>query len=77
MIFMCEGLNFWEVLSVPCYLWYREHSYSQQAHNALSYTTEQGAEQTAQAFQEQQYIFGEYIERLWAYLTIEQLLEKR
>uniref|UniRef100_A0A8C9KTC2 Inter-alpha-trypsin inhibitor heavy chain H3 n=1 Tax=Serinus canaria TaxID=9135 RepID=A0A8C9KTC2_SERCA len=25
----------------------------------------------------QQYIFGEYIERLWAYLTIEQLLEKR
>ncbi|OWK63482.1 Inter-alpha-trypsin inhibitor heavy chain H3 [Lonchura striata] len=47
------------------------------AHNALSYTTEQGAEQTAQAFQEQQYIFGEYIERLWAYLTIEQLLEKR
>ncbi|RLV99425.1 hypothetical protein DV515_00009631 [Chloebia gouldiae] len=47
------------------------------AHNALLYTTEQGAEQTAQAFQEQQYIFGEYIERLWAYLTIEQLLEKR
>uniref|UniRef100_A0A8C9L6D4 Inter-alpha-trypsin inhibitor heavy chain H3 n=1 Tax=Serinus canaria TaxID=9135 RepID=A0A8C9L6D4_SERCA len=35
------------------------------------------SEQTAQAFQEQQYIFGEYIERLWAYLTIEQLLEKR
>uniref|UniRef100_A0A8C3KA51 Inter-alpha-trypsin inhibitor heavy chain H3 n=1 Tax=Calidris pygmaea TaxID=425635 RepID=A0A8C3KA51_9CHAR len=25
----------------------------------------------------QEYIFGEYIERLWAYLTIEQLLEKR
>ncbi|XP_048172107.1 inter-alpha-trypsin inhibitor heavy chain H3-like isoform X3 [Corvus hawaiiensis] len=48
-----------------------------QADNALSYTTQQGAEQTAQAFQEQQYIFGEYIERLWAYLTIEQLLEKR
>ncbi|NXG96649.1 ITIH3 inhibitor, partial [Loxia leucoptera] len=47
------------------------------AHDALSYTTQQGAEQTAQAFQEQQYIFGEYIERLWAYLTIEQLLEKR
>ncbi|NXP86413.1 ITIH3 inhibitor, partial [Passerina amoena] len=47
------------------------------AQDALSYTTQQGAEQTAQAFQEQQYIFGEYIERLWAYLTIEQLLEKR
>ncbi|NWW32938.1 ITIH3 inhibitor, partial [Panurus biarmicus] len=47
------------------------------ANDALSYTTQQGAEHTAQAFQEQQYIFGEYIERLWAYLTIEQLLEKR
>uniref|UniRef100_A0A8C0IF60 Inter-alpha-trypsin inhibitor heavy chain H3 n=1 Tax=Bubo bubo TaxID=30461 RepID=A0A8C0IF60_BUBBB len=33
--------------------------------------------QTAKAFQEQEYIFGEYIERLWAYLTIEQLLEER
>ena len=29
------------------------------------------------ALQEQDYIFGDYIERLWAYLTIEQLLEKR
>ncbi|NWZ79327.1 ITIH3 inhibitor, partial [Poecile atricapillus] len=47
------------------------------ANDALSYTVQEGAEQTAQAFQEQQYIFGEYIERLWAYLTIEQLLEKR
>ncbi|NXO18421.1 ITIH3 inhibitor, partial [Oriolus oriolus] len=47
------------------------------ANDALSYTTQQDAEQTAQAFREQQYIFGEYIERLWAYLTIEQLLEKR
>ncbi|NXM48655.1 ITIH3 inhibitor, partial [Gymnorhina tibicen] len=47
------------------------------ADNALSYTTQQDAEQTAQALQEQKYIFGEYIERLWAYLTIEQLLEKR
>ncbi|NXF06795.1 ITIH3 inhibitor, partial [Smithornis capensis] len=47
------------------------------ADDAVSYTTQQDAEQTAQAFQEQEYIFGEYIERLWAYLTIEQLLEKR
>ncbi|NWU28339.1 ITIH3 inhibitor, partial [Dyaphorophyia castanea] len=47
------------------------------ADSALSYTTQQDAEQTAQGFQEQHYIFGEYIERLWAYLTIEQLLEKR
>ncbi|CAM9360821.1 unnamed protein product [Bubo scandiacus] len=47
------------------------------ANDALSYTTQQDAEQTAKAFQEQEYIFGEYIERLWAYLTIEQLLEER
>ncbi|KFP89411.1 Inter-alpha-trypsin inhibitor heavy chain H3, partial [Apaloderma vittatum] len=47
------------------------------ANNALSYITKQDAEQTAKAFKEQEYIFGEYIERLWAYLTIEQLLEKR
>ncbi|KAM9276757.1 inter-alpha-trypsin inhibitor heavy chain H3-like [Morus bassanus] len=47
------------------------------ANDALSYTTQQDAEQTAKAFQEQVYIFGDYIERLWAYLTIEQLLEKR
>uniref|UniRef100_A0A8B9PGU7 Inter-alpha-trypsin inhibitor heavy chain H3 n=1 Tax=Apteryx owenii TaxID=8824 RepID=A0A8B9PGU7_APTOW len=45
--------------------------------DALSFTTQQDAEQTAKAFQEQEYIFGDYIERLWAYLTIEQLLEKR
>ncbi|NWJ02154.1 ITIH3 inhibitor, partial [Crypturellus undulatus] len=45
--------------------------------DALSFTTHQDAEQTAKAFEEQQYIFGDYIERLWAYLTIEQLLEKR
>ncbi|NXE55257.1 ITIH3 inhibitor, partial [Casuarius casuarius] len=45
--------------------------------DTLSFTTQQDAEQTAKAFQEQEYIFGDYIERLWAYLTIEQLLEKR
>nr|XP_009677656.1 PREDICTED: inter-alpha-trypsin inhibitor heavy chain H3-like [Struthio camelus australis] len=45
--------------------------------DALSFTTQQDAEQMAKAFQEQEYIFGDYIERLWAYLTIEQLLEKR
>ncbi|XP_029851928.1 inter-alpha-trypsin inhibitor heavy chain H3-like isoform X1 [Aquila chrysaetos chrysaetos] len=47
------------------------------ANDALSYTTQQDAQQTDKAFQEQEYIFGDYIERLWAYLTIEQLLEKR
>uniref|UniRef100_A0A670YBW9 Inter-alpha-trypsin inhibitor heavy chain H3-like n=1 Tax=Pseudonaja textilis TaxID=8673 RepID=A0A670YBW9_PSETE len=29
------------------------------------------------SLEEQQYIFGEYIEKLWAYLTIQQLLEAR
>ncbi|XP_021265243.1 inter-alpha-trypsin inhibitor heavy chain H3-like isoform X2 [Numida meleagris] len=48
-----------------------------QANDALSFTTQQDKEQTAKAFQEQEYIFGDFIERLWAYLTIEQLLEKR
>ncbi|XP_051483170.1 inter-alpha-trypsin inhibitor heavy chain H3-like isoform X4 [Apus apus] len=47
------------------------------ANDVLSFTTQQDAEQTAKGFQEQEYIFGDYIERLWAYLTIEQLLEKR
>ncbi|KAM9374710.1 inter-alpha-trypsin inhibitor heavy chain H3-like [Phaethornis superciliosus] len=47
------------------------------ANDILSYTTQQDAVQTAKAFQEQEYIFGDYIERLWAYLTIEQLLEER
>ncbi|XP_048813654.1 inter-alpha-trypsin inhibitor heavy chain H3-like [Lagopus muta] len=47
------------------------------ANDALSFTSHQDKEQTAKAFQEQGYIFGDFIERLWAYLTIEQLLEKR
>ncbi|NXL87636.1 ITIH3 inhibitor, partial [Alectura lathami] len=47
------------------------------ANDALSFTTQQDKEQTAKAFQEQEYIFGDFIERLWAYLTIEQLLERR
>lgn len=34
-------------------------------------------EEMEKALQERDYIFGNYIERLWAYLTIEQLLEKR
>ncbi|XP_058029490.1 inter-alpha-trypsin inhibitor heavy chain H4-like isoform X2 [Ahaetulla prasina] len=30
----------------------------------------------AQVFEQQEYIFGNFIEKLWAYLTIQQLLEK-
>lgn len=28
-------------------------------------------------YPDEEYIFGDFTERLWAYLTIEQLLEKR
>ncbi|KAM6468217.1 inter-alpha-trypsin inhibitor heavy chain H3-like [Liasis olivaceus] len=50
------------------------------AHGALedlTYTEQADAEETAKALEQQLYIFGEYIERLWAYLTIHQLLEAR
>nr|XP_060621868.1 inter-alpha-trypsin inhibitor heavy chain H3-like [Anolis sagrei ordinatus] len=45
--------------------------------NDLTFTEQADVEETAKVFEEQKYIFGEYIERLWAYLTIQQLLEKR
>lgn len=35
------------------------------------------AEEWDVIFPEQEYIFGDFTERLWAYLTIEQLLEKK
>uniref|UniRef100_A0A8C0H8S4 Inter-alpha-trypsin inhibitor heavy chain H3 n=1 Tax=Chelonoidis abingdonii TaxID=106734 RepID=A0A8C0H8S4_CHEAB len=41
------------------------------------YSITSDVEETAKALQEQEYIFGDYIERLWAYLTIQQLLDKR
>uniref|UniRef100_A0ABM5FCM8 Inter-alpha-trypsin inhibitor heavy chain H3 n=1 Tax=Pogona vitticeps TaxID=103695 RepID=A0ABM5FCM8_9SAUR len=43
----------------------------------LTFTEQADVEETAKAFEEQQYIFGDYIERLWAYLTVQQLLDKR
>ncbi|XP_044532528.1 inter-alpha-trypsin inhibitor heavy chain H3 [Gracilinanus agilis] len=45
--------------------------------NDLTFTEEVDLKEMEKALQEQEYIFGDYIERLWAYLTIEQLLEKR
>lgn len=48
-----------------------------QAINDLTFTEEVDMEEMEKALQERDYIFGNYIERLWAYLTIEQLLEKR
>lgn len=48
-----------------------------QAVNDLTFTEEVDVKEMEKALKEQDYIFGNYIERLWAYLTIEQLLEKR
>lgn len=48
-----------------------------QAINDLTFTEEVDMKEMEKALKEQDYIFGNYIERLWAYLTIEQLLEKR
>lgn len=45
--------------------------------NDLTFTEEVDLKETEAALKEQEYIFGNFIERLWAYLTIEQLLEKR
>ncbi|XP_028374651.1 inter-alpha-trypsin inhibitor heavy chain H3 isoform X1 [Phyllostomus discolor] len=45
--------------------------------NDLTFTEEVDVKEMEKALQEQDYIFGNYIERLWAYLTIEQLLGKR
>ncbi|XP_011376706.1 inter-alpha-trypsin inhibitor heavy chain H3 isoform X5 [Pteropus vampyrus] len=45
--------------------------------NDLTFTEEVDMMEMEKALQKQDYIFGNYIERLWAYLTIEQLLEKR
>uniref|UniRef100_H0WP82 Inter-alpha-trypsin inhibitor heavy chain H3 n=1 Tax=Otolemur garnettii TaxID=30611 RepID=H0WP82_OTOGA len=45
--------------------------------NDLTFTEDVDMKEMEKALQEQDYIFGNYIERLWAYLTIEQLLEKR
>ncbi|XP_044111189.1 inter-alpha-trypsin inhibitor heavy chain H3 isoform X2 [Neovison vison] len=47
------------------------------ATNDLTFTEEVDMKEMEKALKEQDYIFGNYIERLWAYLTIEQLLEKR
>ncbi|XP_069874643.1 inter-alpha-trypsin inhibitor heavy chain H3 [Dipodomys merriami] len=44
--------------------------------NDLTFTEEVDMKEMEEALKEQDYIFGNYIERLWAYLTIEQLLEK-
>uniref|UniRef100_A0A670J2C4 Inter-alpha-trypsin inhibitor heavy chain 4 n=1 Tax=Podarcis muralis TaxID=64176 RepID=A0A670J2C4_PODMU len=48
------------------------------SHHASELTLKEEANirEKEQVFQHQKYIFGNFIERLWAYLTIQQLLEK-
>ncbi|KAM3848235.1 inter-alpha-trypsin inhibitor heavy chain H3-like [Vipera latastei] len=48
---------------------------AQGALNEVTYSEQADVEETNKALEEEQYIFGEYIERLWGYLTIQQLLE--
>ncbi|XP_006892298.1 PREDICTED: inter-alpha-trypsin inhibitor heavy chain H3 isoform X2 [Elephantulus edwardii] len=45
--------------------------------NDLTFVEEVDMKEMEKAQEEQEYIFGNFIERLWAYLTIAQLLEKR
>ncbi|XP_066469057.1 inter-alpha-trypsin inhibitor heavy chain H3-like [Tiliqua scincoides] len=50
------------------------------AHGAdddLTFFDQGDAKETATALIDEDYIFGDFIERLWVYLTIQQLLEKR
>ncbi|XP_009458921.1 PREDICTED: inter-alpha-trypsin inhibitor heavy chain H4 [Nipponia nippon] len=48
-----------------------------QSHGSdLTLKEEANVKEKEQVFQNQSYIFGNFIERLWAYLTIQQLLEK-
>ncbi|XP_057888232.1 inter-alpha-trypsin inhibitor heavy chain H4 [Melospiza georgiana] len=48
-----------------------------QSHTSnLTLKEEANVKEKEQVFQKQRYIFGNFIERLWAYLTIQQLLEK-
>lgn len=42
----------------------------------LTLKEEANVKEKEQVFQNQRYIFGNFIERLWAYLTIQQLLEE-
>ncbi|XP_073501386.1 inter-alpha-trypsin inhibitor heavy chain H3-like [Phyllobates terribilis] len=47
------------------------------ANKSLKYSENVQLQKVDGASKEQEYIFGDFIERLWAYLTIQQLLEKR
>uniref|UniRef100_A0A8C5JAY7 Inter-alpha-trypsin inhibitor heavy chain 4 n=1 Tax=Junco hyemalis TaxID=40217 RepID=A0A8C5JAY7_JUNHY len=55
-------------------LFYRAEVYGHTSN--LTLKEEANVKEKEQVFQNQRYIFGNFIERLWAYLTIQQLLEK-
>ncbi|XP_069793283.1 inter-alpha-trypsin inhibitor heavy chain H3-like isoform X2 [Narcine bancroftii] len=50
---------------------------AQTANENLTLKADVNIPETESYIQQQQYIFGDFTERLWAYLTIQQLLEKR
>ncbi|XP_019360757.1 PREDICTED: inter-alpha-trypsin inhibitor heavy chain H3-like isoform X3 [Gavialis gangeticus] len=50
---------------------------AQGADNDVTFIAQGDVKEITEALQEQEYIFGDYTERLWGYLTIQQLLEKR
>lgn len=47
----------------------------QQSEN-ITFYVESGTAEQEEALRGRQYVFGSFMERLWAYLTIEQLLEQ-
>ncbi|XP_067908027.1 inter-alpha-trypsin inhibitor heavy chain H3-like isoform X1 [Heterodontus francisci] len=51
--------------------------FAQTANEHLTLKAEVNLSEVENVTQQQQYIFGDFTERLWAYLTIQQLLEKR
>ncbi|XP_067908035.1 inter-alpha-trypsin inhibitor heavy chain H3-like isoform X2 [Heterodontus francisci] len=51
--------------------------FAQTANEHLTLKAEVNLLEVENVTQQQQYIFGDFTERLWAYLTIQQLLEKR
>ncbi|MFT7801534.1 inter-alpha-trypsin inhibitor heavy chain H3 [Arapaima gigas] len=50
---------------------------SAQGLNDINYQGKASAQEWNALFPDEEYIFGDFIERLWAYLTIQQLLQKR
>ncbi|XP_043930570.1 inter-alpha-trypsin inhibitor heavy chain H3-like [Protopterus annectens] len=50
---------------------------AQGASGDITFKQEATLKEIEEALKKQQYIFGDYTERLWAYLTIKQLLQKR